>query len=664
MATPARLDPIIENLRTNWGGDLQGEYLDWSHRTSVTYGFPGPFDVRGEEAYGAISLPPSHQTQARLAFELWDDLIPLNLNESAPGRAPDIQFSYSLGAAGAHTDVYSVGNQITRADVWLPGISVLNEPTFGSFAFSTYLHEAGHALGLTHGGPYDASDPIDPTYADDALFTEDTEQYSVMSYFGAWESGANHWGADGIWKYASTPLLHDIAAIQVIYGADTDTRYGDTTYGFNSNAGKVIDGTLVNPYDFRANPFPVFAIWDGRGNDTIDASGYSVDQRINLGEGAFSSVGGLTDNIAIAYNCEIENAIGGSGDDTIWGNSLVNRLEGGRGDDTLIAGAGPGRDTLIGGSGNDILMGSGGDYLVGGLHDDTYYVTAGDMITEHAGEGWDTVHTTLSSYRMDAYVNELVFRRGELSPTINHTAYGNAQENTIRGAAGNDTFYGDGEVDYLFGGEGNDTLNGGRDGDFLFGEQGNDTLRGDGGIDRLVGGQGNDTLNGGNEGDFLFGEIGNDTLRGDAGSDRLVGGAGKDSLTGGADSDTFAFNSTGDSWVGSSFLSGAPVDYSDTITDFVHGVDVIDLSAIDANPLTAADDPFRPVWNPASYVGDWTGKLWVEHTSSGGSTPFGSDLFPLLSSSTLYVSTDADPMAEFQVNFSSRVTLTGVDFLY
>jgi hypothetical protein len=33
--------------------------------------------------------------------------------------------------------------------------------------------------------------------------------------------------------YSATPLVHDIAAIQAIYGVDTTTRTGDTVYGFN-----------------------------------------------------------------------------------------------------------------------------------------------------------------------------------------------------------------------------------------------------------------------------------------------------------------------------------------------------------------------------------------------------------------------------------------------
>ena len=50
--------------------------------------------------------------------------------------------------------------------------------------------------------------------------------------------------------YAATPLIHDILAIQQIYGADMTTRTGDTTYGFNSNAGR-------DSFDFTKTPAPI-----------------------------------------------------------------------------------------------------------------------------------------------------------------------------------------------------------------------------------------------------------------------------------------------------------------------------------------------------------------------------------------------------------------------
>ena len=111
------------------------------------------------------------------------------------------------------------------------------------------------------------------------------------------------------------------------------THPGDTVYGFNSTE----PGT---EFDFASNQNPDVVIEDTSGNDTLDLSGYVAASAIDLKPGAFSSANGQTDNIQIALGTDIENAIGGAGDDTLRGNDLANRLDGGIGLDTLTGGGG------------------------------------------------------------------------------------------------------------------------------------------------------------------------------------------------------------------------------------------------------------------------------------------------------------------------------------
>ena len=158
--------------------------------------------------------------------------------------------------------------------------------------------------------------------------------------------------------YVTTPQMADIYAIQSIYGANANTRLGDTTYGFNSNAGALFDFALYNGT-------PAFTIYDSGGlNDTLDTSGYSTNQIINLNPGQWSSIGvnnnnniANVNNIGIYLTTIIENAIGGTGNDTITGNGAANILDGGAGNDTLNGGAGV--NSLIGGLGNDTFVLSG-----------------------------------------------------------------------------------------------------------------------------------------------------------------------------------------------------------------------------------------------------------------------------------------------------------------
>jgi Peptidase M10 serralysin C terminal/FG-GAP-like repeat len=294
------------------------------------------------------------------AFQSWSDVANITFNRVGSGTTGDAAYSDTANLLLANftgpqsvTDAYggfayrqySVTNGVyTRTgQVWLDGTdSGITSPVFPNFSWRLQTHEIGHAIGLSHPGNYDISTgPV--TYANSAVYIEDSYQYSIMSYFDETNTGANFGRQRPL-----TPMMHDIAAIQRLYGANYSTRSGDTIYGFNSNTGDQI-------YTFyTAASERVFCIWDGGGIDTIDASGYSSVSFINLAQGSFSNIGPLTlsggtatgntmtGNISIAYGAVIENAIGGSGNDALYGNSANNTLTGNGGANTL-AGLG-GRD--------------------------------------------------------------------------------------------------------------------------------------------------------------------------------------------------------------------------------------------------------------------------------------------------------------------------------
>lgn len=81
---------------------------------------------------------------------------------------------------------------------------------------------------------------------------------------------------------------------------------------------------------------------------------------------------------------------------------------------------------------------------------------------------------------------------------------GDADNNYIVSANGEDVIYGLDGIDYLYGRGGNDQLVGGNGEDSLFGEEGVDTLDGGADADQLDGGFGNDTLTGGDGADIFI----------------------------------------------------------------------------------------------------------------------------------------------------------------
>lgn len=205
------------------------------------------------------------------------------------------------------------------------------------------MHELLHALGLDHPGPYNGDSA---NYESQALFFQDSHQYTVMSYWNASNSGADHVAGSAL-QWTSTPLLYDVAALQALYGANMTTRTGNTVYGFNNSSGRAA-------YDLARDPASIFTIWDAGGTDTLDLSGYLSPSRIDLGQGAFSDSADMTSNISIAFGTLIENAIGGAGNDSLTGNEARNRLEGNGGADIIKGGANS--DWLVGGAGGDTFV--------------------------------------------------------------------------------------------------------------------------------------------------------------------------------------------------------------------------------------------------------------------------------------------------------------------
>lgn len=500
---------------------------------------------------------------------MFDGISGLTFNQVSSGSTTN-SASMLFGAYTSTTDgtgAYAylptgpsgTGDANNSGDVWLNNDSVSTSSLdVGSYSFYVLMHEIGHAVGFSHPGDYNGAGF---SYATHAQFIEDSEQYTVMSYF----DDSNTSSTD-VFGYPDTLMLNDILALHQLYGADLTFHSGDSVYGFNSNLG--------GAYDFTVNTDPLMSIWDGAGTDTLDLSGFSMAQLITLVEGEFSNVGGYNGNLSIAYGAVIENAIGGAGADTINGNAAANTLSGGAGNDTIDGATGA--DTLNGGAGNDSILGqsafdrlngdAGNDYLAGGTGADTLYGGA-DNDSLFGNTGVDEIHGDAGNDSISTG-NGADLGYGDAGDDY---LIGRTGEDTLYGGTGNDSLLGSQGIDRLFGEEGNDSLSGGSGNDHLSGGDGNDTLYGNFGSDSLLGGEDMDALYGGTGDDTLRGGDGADTIQGNQGVDVIEGGAGNDDLRGGTLLDTFIFSVGHD---------------QDSISDFEESQDILSLASALVGGLT------------------------------------------------------------------------------
>jgi Ca2+-binding RTX toxin-like protein len=326
----------------------------------------------------------------------------------------------------------------------------------------------------------------------------------------------------------------------------------------------------------------------------------------------------------------VANKHGTSGSDWIFGTSDGDYLFGNEGDD-LIAGFG-GDDRIQGGAGADVLIGGSGSDTA----DYSGWVGVWVSLYTHVGHYGLIGSGNDDILAGDDNANDLFGMGGNdvlMGYGGDDSLYGSNGDDWLLGNTGDDTLYGEGDNDNLLGGAGADVLDGGVDNDtayyagspvgvlvsllgnvgvsgdaegdkfvsienlsgsafndILAGDDNANNLFGEDGNDDLVGYDGEDTLYGGTGNDWLFGGAAVDTLYGESGNDKLYGGMGGDKMYGGSGADTFVLTDPAESGVGAWF--------QDSIKDFNRAEgDLLDLSAIDANPNAFYDQPF-------TFIGD------------------------------------------------------------
>lgn len=308
-------------------------------------------------------------------------------------------------------------------------------------------------------------------------------------------------------------LTTGVAALNKLPATVPVTVYGsegnDTLQGGDGD--DTLNGGIGNDTFKTASAFDGADVYvGGPDNDTMDYSArlgavvVDLDGVNDDGDATYNSNAGELDNVG----SDVENIVGGAGNDTLTGSNKSNSIKGGGGADTISGGPAGSPcsgdvDVLEGGAGDDKFdMGSAAD--------------CADSVS--GGDGKDTV-----DYQARPMVGVSFGVTVSADGTANDGATGASEGDNVKN-----------DVEVILGTAFDDVITGSAGNDELHGNAGADTLNGLAGDDTLFGGPGADTLNGGDGAD-TFVAHGNDaaltgTVSAYTGADVMNGGAGVDTV--------------------------------------------------------------------------------------------------------------------------------------
>jgi len=316
---------------------------------SLTFSFPSQASFygsgygSGEPSSAFEALNAQQKIAVRESFAMISSYTKLTFTEITESASQHADLRHAMSDLPGTAWGYYPSSDPAGGDSWYRNSGGgYDDPVLGNYAYFTFMHEIGHNLGLKHGHDGGAFGPMTAEH--------DSHEYSIMTY-RSYVGSPGEYYTNETWGGPQSMMISDIAALQHMYGADYTTHSGNTTYRWSPDSGEMFingigQGTPGGNRIFRT-------VWDGNGTDTYDLSNYSggitIDLRpgewtttsevqlANLGDGNYAR-GNIANALLFGGDTRslIENAIGSSGDDVIFGNTASNAIDGRDGTDTIV----------------------------------------------------------------------------------------------------------------------------------------------------------------------------------------------------------------------------------------------------------------------------------------------------------------------------------------